>query len=74
MTPHALGLSSAQINLVMDAAEKVQPAWRQRFLEAITDYLMGISQNSVVTNYDVSDAILRVNARIRVPASRCRGG
>jgi hypothetical protein len=43
MTPHALGLSSAQINLVMDAADRVPPQWRQRFLEAVSDNLMHIN-------------------------------
>jgi hypothetical protein len=75
MTPNALGLSSAQINLVMDAAERVAPAWRHRFLEAVSDNLMYINALSVVTNSDVEDVIVDTCKRMRLPTNSCdRGG
>jgi hypothetical protein len=64
MTHNSLGLSTAQQNLIVNAADQVPPQWRSRFMEAVADQLMG---TSVVTNDNVHDAIIHVRSRMRAP-------
>jgi hypothetical protein len=63
MAPRTLGLTDAQLNVVMHAAEQVPSRWRGRFLEGVADHLL---TNDVIGDDDVRQAVLRVGARMFV--------
>lgn len=63
MAPRTLGLTDAQLNIVMRAAEQVPARYRGRFLEGIADHLFA---NDVIGDDDVRQAVLRVGARMFV--------
>jgi hypothetical protein len=63
MAPRTFGLTDAQLDVLMRAAEMIPHRWRARFVENVVDYLYA---NDDITDNDVEQAVLRVGARMFV--------
>jgi hypothetical protein len=62
-TPHPISLSSDQLATLMDGAEHVPIAWRDRFLNDVADRLLVLDE---ISNNDAQAAVATTLARIGV--------
>ena len=63
LTPRRpLGLSDEQLDIVLDAAHQLDPAWRSRFLAGVVDRLLPCE---TVTDAQVESACLSVAVKMR---------
>jgi hypothetical protein len=63
MCPHPVSLSDEQLQIVLSCAERIEPAWRNRFLEGLVDELLPID---VITNEVVAEAVSRMSKKMGV--------
>jgi hypothetical protein len=62
MCPHPVSLSDEQLRIVLSHAERIEPAWRNRFLEGLVDELLPID---VITNEVVAETASRMSKKMR---------
>ncbi len=63
MRPHPVSLTDTQLDLMLDAAERIPEEWRWRFISLVADNLM---REDVISDQDVELAIALVLTRMEI--------